>query len=245
MVIVEMRVNFMSKKKIWIVLGIILVAIVCVGAFFVIRDLKQEEALEDEMDRIYDMMDRQTIDSEGVRVLLTRTISKGEYLSVEKALKEYLLDVLDTYDEAIALLEDEQLTNLLTVDNYEEDGPDFKRSKEYITKTEASLTELKDQFKNYLKSSTILSYIEKENLESYYVEFYKELALDDNDDFEDTEKVLDESIDEILAFLKDCDRVFDFLIQNKGKWSIKDGTLYLQNDALTIQYNRLIDNTMD
>ncbi len=235
----------MSKKKIWIAIGIVLIAILCVGAFFVFRDLKQEEALEDEMDQIYEMMDRKNIDIEGVRSLLTRTIAKGEYQVVEKALKQYLVDVLDTYEETLALLEDEQMTNLLTIENYKTDGPDFKNSKEYINQTTKSLTDLKEQFVNYLKQSTVLSYIEKTNVESYYVEFYKELALDGTEDFDDAEKTLEKSIDDVLALLRDCDRVFDFLIQNKGKWDIQDETLYFDSDALTIQYNRLIDNAID
>lgn len=78
--------------------------------------------------------------------MLTRRISDGEYLQVEEALKEYLTARFQNITKISEILNNEKLENILTIDNYKNDGPEFVTTKEYIENTKQELQELKNRY---------------------------------------------------------------------------------------------------
>ncbi len=235
----------MKKKKLLIILGGILVVILLIGAFFIFKDLKQEAALEKEMQAVYDITEEKDFDIKKLRKKLNTNVSKGDYLVVEKAIKKYLSDVFDTYEKTMQTLNDQQLVNLLSIENYKKDGPNFIDSKKYIQTTKTNLTEYKDQFIKYLTEETIISYIEGKKLDSYYIDFYKKLSVDLDEDMEEVKTELEQSINEIIQLLDKANEVLNFLEKNKANWKIENNQLYLQTDALVEEYNRLLQKATE
>ena len=52
-------------------------------------------------------------------------VTTGDYAVVEQAVKTYLKESVNYTLEIKALLDDEQMANIVTADNYQTDGPDF------------------------------------------------------------------------------------------------------------------------
>ena len=231
----------MKKKTVFISLGVVLLLLVVIGGFFILKDLRQETKLENEMNEIYDMTDQEKIDEEALKKRLSTYVSTGDYLKVEKALKQYVLDVYETSKKVQKVFTDERLGTLLSVDNYKKDGKEFKETKAYIKQFITDAEDCKKRFVGYLDNDTIMTYIKDEKLDSYYVDFYKELAFDEADDYKKEQEELTKSIDEAVSAVKQAEKVIDFLIKNKSEWYIEKDSIYFNSQKLVDEYNKLIE----
>ena len=118
-------------KIIGIIIGILLIIIVGVA----IWGMVQENKLEKELTKISELVNAENIDLDSVYEVLNQTVTKGDYAKVEKAFKNYLKDNFDTTIKISEILNDEQLLNILTANNYLKDGKDFLVTKAYIEQT--------------------------------------------------------------------------------------------------------------
>ena len=134
---------------------------------------------------------------------------------VERAYKNYISDILKNMKNIAQVLNEEQITQSLTVENYKTDGPDFTKTKKYLTSTIQKLEEYKSEYKEFLTQEKAMEYIEND-LDKHYIDFYKDEMVGEIE--EDT--TVEDSIDEVINLLKYSEDVIDFLAENKGKWQI-------------------------
>ena len=81
---------------------------------------------------------------------------------VERAYKNYISDFLKNMKNIAQVLNEEQITQSLTVENYILDGPDFTKIKEYLTSTIQKLEEYKSEYKEFLTQEKAMEYIEND-----------------------------------------------------------------------------------
>ena len=220
------------KKKILIVLLIIIViALVGVG-YFVFTDMMQEDKLKTELSELNDLVN-------AVNEKLDRRITTGDYEKVEDAYKSYLRDNFDNSIQIANILNDEKITTLLTVENYESDGKDFTESKEYITNTRETLEECKAKYTEFLTEEKAISYINDKGLDSYYTDLYKnEFIGDMSSASQDT--TVRNSIDEVITILNTSEEVLNLLSENQNSWEIDGENISFNNESLSNQYDELV-----
>lgn len=227
------------KKKILIALLIIIVLIIGVIAYFLISDLKQEEKLISEINELDNLVNAQEINIEQIKKKLNKIETRGDYATVEKAFKQYLSDNFDNIIKISEILNDEKLVNILTAKNYQEDGPEFITTKEYITNTRQELEERKLAYTEFFTEEKAMSYINDKGLDSYYIDLYKNEIVGDIESANDTSEV-ENSIDEIISILNKSEEVINFLVENKNNWKIENDTIVFNNNNLADQYDELI-----
>lgn len=234
------------KNKKGLIIGII-VGVGCLllvfAAIFVINamnNFNQEIKLKEEIESIGKLVDKENIDMASFNKKANKLITTGSYKTVEKAVKDYLNDVFTTADRMKELLNDSRLTNLLTAQNYKDDGKDFSKTKEYITKTRDELKTLKSNMIEYLTDQKIMSYIENKKLDSHYINFYKELCLTGQGDISKDQKEFEESIDSIINLLDVSEEIINFLIEKKDNWQVEGNNIVFSNDNLVNKYNDLL-----
>ena len=229
------------KKKILIVLLIIIViALVGVG-YFVFTDMQQEEKLKTELSELNDLVNAENIDMDAVNEKLDRRITTGDYEKVEDAYKSYLRDNFDNSIQIANILNDEKITTLLTVENYESDGKDFTESKEYITNTRTTLEECKNKYTEFLTEEKAMSYINDKGLDSYYTDLYKnEFIGDMSSATKDT--IVQDSIDEVITILNTSSEVLNLLSANQSAWEIDGENISFNNESLSNQYDELVNS---
>lgn len=88
-----------------------------------------------------------------------------------------------------------------------------------------------------------MSYVEKYDLDSYYLDFYRERmdivrSWDSDGEFEG-------QIDILLDWMDSFETVISFLEENKGKWEIVNDYLTFEDDELTEQYEALLDGIFE
>ena len=233
------------KKKIFIGIGVVLALIVITIGYFVVTDLNQESKLENELIEISDMVNSDDVDIDAVYDRLNSTVTTGDYKVVEVAFKTYLKDNFDNTLKIVEILEDEQLVNILTPENYLNDGKDFIKTKEYITTTKTNLEKYKQSYIEFFTEEKAMSYIKDKGLDDYYIDLYKDSYVGDieNESSEDI-KVVEESINDIIEILNVSEEVINFLINNKDSWNIEGNNIVFSNDELSNKYDSLLDKLM-
>lgn len=232
----------MKKKNIKLIIIVaIIILIFWAFAFFMIYNIMQRSSLITEFEEITELTseDYETMDIEEINMRLDRTISSGKYAEVEKSAKQYLKDVFKNTEEMSKILNDPYIAHSLTIDNYKEDGPDFKETKEYLTKTKQELQNGVDTYKEFFTEEKIMSYINDKNLSEFYKKFYREKIMGDPANKEDIQLVED-SINEVIDALNKSEDVIDFLIKNKYSWTIEGENIVFNDNKTLDQYNILI-----
>ena len=228
------------KKKVLIIIGVLVALVVGVLAYFIISDLNQEDKLRDELTELSNLANSEELDEDKINKLLDRTVTKGDYKVVEIAFKSYLSDAFDNVFEIMDILEDDKMVSLLTVSNYQEDGPLFEDSLKYISETRTRLQELSDSYYSFFTEKKAMSYIEDKGLDSYYIDLYRnEYVGDINSPSED--KTLENSINKIIELLNNSEEIINFLKNNKDYWHVEEESIVFDNNQLVDQYNSLID----
>ena len=230
----------MKKKVLIVLLIIIVIALVGVG-YFVFTDMQQEEKLKTELSELNDLVNAENIDMDAVNEKLDRRITTGDYEKVEDAYKSYLRDNFDNSIQIANILNDEKITTLLTVENYESDGKDFTESKEYITNTRTTLEECKNKYTEFLTEEKAMSYINDKGLDSYYTDLYKnEFIGDMSSAAQDT--TVQDSIDEVITILNTSEEVLNLLSENQNNWEIDEENISFNNESLSNQYDELVNS---
>ena len=231
------------KKKIIIIILVIVAIIAAVFGYMVISDMQQENKLDKEFTEIADLMnfDKGIDDTtkNEINKKLDRTVTKGDYAVVEKALKSYLKDFFGSATEFMDIINDDTITNLLTVENYKSDGKDFTESKEYISSTRQKLEDCKEKLSELLTKEKAMSYIENKNLDSYYVDIYeKEFA----DEIDSEDLSVNDSIDELIQLLNTSEDIFNLLSDNQSSWEIDGDSIVFSNESVGNKYDELVDS---
>ena len=224
------------KKKILITIGVLILLIAILVAIFVVKDLRQEKTLRDEIASIQELAGSEQMDA--VNEKLGHIVTTGDYAKVEKAVKNYMADNFNNAITIAEVLSDEVLTSALTAENYASDGPDFVKTKLLLSDLQKRLTKAKEEQKRLSTNETVMSYL-KVKEDSYYVELYKEIIGEEESASEDAIEI-GQSIDEVLDMVAVEQSVIDFLSENKGQWTVQDGIIAFSDEALNVQYNQLL-----
>ena len=228
------------KKKILIIVGIIILIVIGVIAYFVITDLQQEDKLTAELQEISNLVNSQNIDIDQINERLDRTVTRGDYAVVEQSFKQYLKDNFDVSMKIADILNDEKLTTILTADNYKQDGKDFVETKNYISTTRDQLETYKTEYKDFFTEDKVMSYINDKNLDSYYTDLYKQELVGDIESDNETE-VVESAINDVIGILDIYEEVINFLVDNQNSWNVQKKNIEFTSESLQNQYNSLID----
>lgn len=226
------------KKKVLITILVIIVAIIAIIGCFLVFDFIQEEKLKQELYNINEISNTEPLDINAIDEKLNNIVTKGDYAIVEEACKTYLRDCFDNILQITDTLNDEQLINLLTPENYVEDGKEFTKSKEYIKGTRTSLEICKQKYTEFLTEEKAMSYINDKGLDEYYIDLYKQEFVGDMSKASDGE--VESSIDEIVKILDISEQVLNLLSENQNAWEIEGENIVFNNESPSNQYDELI-----
>lgn len=226
--------------KIGIIIGIIVVAVLLLGGYLVLNDIIQKAKIVEEFSKIEELTSKEDFVMEELNQITNRTVASGRYASVEKAGKKYAIDLFNTAYGVKLFLQDEKMAQILTASNYQEDGPEFVESQEYLSETKQNLEEGKAKMLAYVEESKINSYIEAETSDKYCIELYRQLLSEDINMSDSEKKELETSVDKVIQMLDIEKEVLDFLIANKGKWQVEGEQVAFDSNSLVEEYNAFL-----
>lgn len=233
-----------SKKHIFIIIGVVILLLLVPIIYGVVKDLKQEDTLKKELDTLYEVTNKEPIDRNEVNKILDRTVTtSSDYKKVEIAYKKYTRDCFSILTDIMDVLEDNRLVEVLTAENYQQDGKDFTETKKYLKETKEKLQRVIKNYNEYFTEEKAMSYLDK-NLDSYYQDFYKDEVVGNLDKTKEDDEVIS-SINDLITLIDQETDVINFLVKNKDAWTIEDSAISFTTDDLIDVYNNLIGKISD
>lgn len=229
----------MKKAIIGVIIAIVLVIVVGIG-ILVVNDFRQEDILRQEMLEFENLTRAENIDLNQIDQRIRELKTTGDCGVLEKAMKNYLADVVNTSIDIANVLNDEKIINTLTPENYEADGPDFVQTKQFLEEAKSKIEENKTKVLELLTNEGAMSYIENKNLDQYYIDLYKEIVLSEDTAIEEDTNELESSLNEAIKILDIETQVINFLSENKSGWNIQDGNIVFNSETLQNQYNEYL-----
>lgn len=229
----------MKKAIIGVVIAIVLVAVVGIGVL-VVNDFRQEDILRQEMLEFENLTRAENIDLDQIDQRIRELKTTGDYGVLEKAMKDYLADVVNVTVSIADILNDERIINALTPENYTEDGPDFVQTKQFLEEAKGKMEQYKTEVLTLLTNEGAMSYIENKNLDDYYIDLYKEIALSEDTAIEESNAELEGSLDEAMSVIDTESQVINFLAENQSGWEIQGENIVFNSEELQNQYDELV-----
>ena len=230
----------MKKAIIGVIIAIVLVVVVGIG-ILVVNDFKQEDILRQEMLEFENLTRAENIDLDQIDQRVRELKTTGDYGVLEKAMKDYLADVVNVSVSTAEILNDERIVNALTSENYIKDGPDFLQTKQFLEEAKSHIEQNKNQLLELLTNEGAMSYIEDKNLDQYYIDLYKEIALSEETTLGEDNAELEDSLNETIRVLDIESQVINLLSENKDSWEIQGDNIIFHNVSLQDQYNEYIN----
>lgn len=226
-----------------VIIGVAILAaiVLLVAGYSVYNNKVQENKIADELEEITKITGNENYNQEELNKVIERTVTTGEYAKIEKAAKTYAKDIFKYVSDIKAVAEDKRLVNVLTIDNYKKDGPDFKKTKAYLTETKKTLTNVKTNMLASTEKEKIMEYAKNQKLSSRYEDTYEKIMIGDGEIIsEEDKKEFEESIDQLIDLLNVGEETVNFLSKNKGKWQVKGKQIYFTNQSLINEYNKIL-----
>ena len=201
--------------------------------------MKQESNLKKELNEISEMVSDPDGDFKEISRRLNTTVTTGDYQKIEKAAKKYFTDILDNLIDIVTVLNDERITNILTVDNYVNDGKEFLTTRKYIKDTKEKLITGRDSYYELFTEEKVMTYLDGLTIDDYYRDFYRNEIIGDIEN-EKNDKTVEKAINQIIDMLDDSEKIINFLVENKNSWEVEGDTIVFDTNELVDQYNNLL-----
>lgn len=229
-----------DRKIFFFIFCFIIIDILLLLGFLFLRDATRENRLRKEIRSLSKLditKDRYN----------TKIKSGGKYKIVEETIKQYLDDYAVGLQEVSGVLSDSTLTKVLSYDNYQSDGPEFKKSREYLSETRDKFDNIIDNLISKSEKETISNYIYDKTTDPELVKLYQELMLDDSilEELNSNKELLVNTKVKIDNILDTSLEVLNFLNTYSDSWIIENGEIKFKNKELFNYYNNLISKVKE
>lgn len=223
------------KKKIFIGITTVIAILLIIVTVVVVRDLGEERKLKDEVNKIANL----DLLEEDVDMTI---ITKNEYGIVEKTIKEYINEYGKIAKETVSLMQDKRTTNLLSIDNYEQDGKEFIESKAYIKDTQEKINTNISRLIELTRKENMQDDIKDNNLDDYYIDLYNDLMFGNikEEELNNTIEELEQAAEIMNKLFDTSMKVLNFLTENQDYWVIRNDRVEFSSAELVNEYNNLI-----
>lgn len=215
-----------KNQKVVVIVAVVVAVIAVVGviAGIFVNDFVQRAIIGSEMEKI------------NTSGKVDETIqSSGKYADVEKALKNYVNEYQGVANAVAEQYTNEKLTSILSVNNYKNDGPEFKESRKLVADVKKQGEEAKTKLAEMVADEFKDKKADEAGLTGKYKDLFKNSIQLDSE-----LKDVNATIDNINNYLSKIEDVFNFLNENKANWSIKNNQVQFKSMSQVTKYNSLI-----
>lgn len=224
-----------GKKRFIFILIFIFIDVALIIGFLLIRDATNINKLEKEIDVISEL----SLDSNN----FDRKIkTSGGYAIVEKSIKDRLSYFSNGMSEITTLVNDSKLSKVLSYDNYNGDGPEFRKSLTYLEESSTKFNKKIDELLEAMDDDNLRDYIYKKSDNKYYVSLYKKYMFNDDImiNIKEAKDLLNKTKIRVNNIYDVSIDVLNFLNLYQENWKLEDGEIKFQTEELYNYYIGLI-----
>lgn len=208
--------------------------------FFTVENLKNEKLLNAELEELDYLFNNYDLNYNEIDKKLNNYVTTDDYLTVEKAMKDYWKEIVKNCRRLEEIYNNQDLYLVLSFDNFYSDSPNFMFSQNIIDTSITQLQDVKNNLAYLFDKNTILSFIEEYSLDTFYIDYYKDLMIDENT-IVDSRKEIENSLDYTINALKIYQELFKLLQDNQNSWYLYGDYIYFDDDNVLNKYNELLD----
>ncbi len=233
--ITSMVISMKEKKDMKLVVFCLLIIFSVVLGYILINFIYQEYALRKEINNLSKLditMDK----------FDTKLVSHGNYLKVEKAIKNYLNEYSINLQNINKLVDEESFRNLISYKALQ--------SKDNFSSEIKNVEETKKRFNFYINNllkmcdeKSIKQNIKNYTNNIYFKNLYNDLMLDKSvlSKLNLSTEYLEDYSKNINSKFDTCLEIYSFLIANKDNWKVEEGEIRFATEELINNYNSLIE----
>lgn len=167
--------------------------------------------------------------------------TSGSYAAVERTIKQYCKEYSDSYKKLMEDItrEQELLEDVLNVSSYGTDGKIFEETVSEVTEAKEQFSKDAAKVQALLEKDNIMARISTENVNSEYIELYRnyffgnsklsEMIAKEKEEISATKKSVENTYTKTIDLL-------NFLLENKSHWVIQNSKLVFDNASLYAKY---------
>lgn len=167
--------------------------------------------------------------------------TSGSYAAVERTIKQYFKEYSDSYKKLMEDItrEQELLEDVLNVSSYGTDGKIFEETVSEVTEAKEQFSKDAAKVQALLEKDNIMARISTENVNSEYIELYRnyffgnsklsEMIAKEKKEISATKKSVENTYTKTIDLL-------NFLLENKSHWVIQNSKLVFDNASLYAKY---------
>lgn len=167
--------------------------------------------------------------------------TSGSYAAVERTIKQYFKEYSDSYKKLMEDItrEQELLEDVLNVSSYGTDGKIFEETVSEVTEAKEQFSKDAAKVQALLEKDNIMARISTENVNSEYIELYRnyffgnsklsEMIAKEKEEISATKKSVENTYTKTIDLL-------NFLLENKSHWVIQNSKLVFDNASLYSKY---------
>lgn len=240
---INQNVGKKSKKKVVISTVIIVVIAFLIAGGFIFYHGNQTGKLISEVNK---MSEIQIVNEDGSLVeapLDLEIKTTGSYAVVEETLKNYMNEIVTETQNLVETLDEQKIMDLVSFDNIKEDGPNFTKSKEEITKLKESVNSYVSKIESLANEEDLLAKIDDKNIGEYYKELYRQLAIDEESsaNLKNAIEILKNYEEQMVQALEDLESILNFLSENKDEWQIENNQIVFTTESAYEEYTNLME----
>jgi hypothetical protein len=222
------------KKKILILVSIVLLVLIILIGFIIFNYYKQEQLLKKEVLTL----EEKDLFKDNYNL---KTETKGNYTYIELTIKKYYKELSNNTKIIKNNLKDKDLSNIMTIENFKNDGTKFTKSQELLKEAIESNKRALNQIINLSKKTSIKNYIASDKTNSYYLNLYKELMYNDKKlkDIKETVENIQTITENLNEFYKKEQEILTYLANNDRHWEVKNEKVSFGLSNLADEYNKL------
>ena len=165
--------------------------------------------------------------------------TKGNYAYIEEAIKKYYRELSNNIKTINNYVIDSELEKIITIDNYESDGPKFVESKKTLDTAKKDIVGSMDKIKELCSDKYIKNLISDKIHDDYYIKIYNNLMYTKKDlqEFDDIRTDVEQLSNTLVLYIDKSSEVLKILEDNEKIWNINKGSLYFNDAKVLNEYN--------
>lgn len=231
----------MNKKKIILrLLIVIITTIIIITSLFIwitIKDLKEKEILKNE---IISYSNKDLVKDN----FYIEVKTQGDYAYIEEAVKKYYKDLSDNIKIINYYINDKDFANILSIQNIEEDRPNFLKSHITISKVKYNVNSAINNISNLCEEETIKNLIDKTKIDKYDYELFLNIMYTEQDikQLNKAKIEMNNLSYNLNIMLNKIDEILNFLEINNSSWIYENGQIFFETENLANTYNNLYND---
>lgn len=225
------------NKYLFLILFILFLLFLFLGYFVIVNRRVQEDRLLNDIEKFskQDILSDRTFSSSSVSF---------KYKEVEEVIEDYIDDFYKQYQKVMSYADDQELTTLLSISNYLEDGKEFNHSLEYVEKVRGRFQKDIDKLFQFCTKKGIIEFSKESSLSGYYQDVFVSSVLNSSlfVKLENYKESFLESENQMNMVFNTVTSTLSFLKINADNWKIEDNEIQFSTEDLVNQYNNLVFN---